>query len=359
MGKPMAIIGAGNGGQAFAGYLSLHGRTVKIFDVVQSTVDKLTELGGVVLEGHSDVTGFGKIELASTDIGKVMEGCEIILVVLPSIYHKDMAKKMAPHLKDGQIVVLNPNASLGPVEFKNTLKECGCTADIIIAGTSTLLFACRAIEVGRVEVSGQKASLSAAAYPSKYNDLVAEKFADILPQFNFRDDILRVSLDNLNAMMHPAPTLLYTAKIEHEEDFQYYLDFTPSQGALVEALDAERMALGKAYGLELRTLVDEYKNTYETSGNNKYEVITNAVSAYTGIKGQKTMRTRYLMEDIPYSLVALQTMGQVAGVPTPCISAVITVARAIIPEMDEGRTRKNLGLEGVDKEAFEAMCREG
>ena len=150
-----------------------------------------------------------------------------------------------------------------------------------------------------------------------------------------------------------------TAKIEHEEDFQYYLDFTPSQGALVEALDAERMALGKAYGLELRTLVDEYKNTYETSGNNMYEVITNAVSAYTGIKGQKTMRTRYLMEDIPYSLVALQTMGQVAGVPTPCISAVITVARAIIPEMDEGRTRKNLGLEGVDKEAFEAMCREG
>ena len=159
--------------------------------------------------------------------------------------------------------------------------------------------------------------------------------------------------------MHPAPTLLYTAKIEHEEDFQYYLDFTPSQGALVEALDAERMALGKAYGLELRTLVDEYKNTYETSGNNMYEVITNAISAYTGIKGQKTMRTRYLMEDIPYSLVALQTMGQVAGVPTPCISAVITVARAIIPEMDEGRTRKNLGLEGVDKEAFEAMCREG
>ena len=61
MQKPIAIIGAGNGGQAFAGYLSLHGRTVKIFDVVQSTVDRLTELGGVTLEGHSDVTGFGKI----------------------------------------------------------------------------------------------------------------------------------------------------------------------------------------------------------------------------------------------------------------------------------------------------------
>lgn len=359
MSKPIAIIGAGNGGQAFAGYLSLLGREVKIFDVVQATVDRLSELGGVNIQGNSKVTGFGKVELASTDIGAVMEGSEIILVVLPSIYHKSMAEKMAPYLKDGQIVVLNPNASLGPVEFKNALKNCGCDADVIIVGTSTLLFACRAREVGQVEVSGQKKGLTAAAYPAKYNDYVAEKFADIIPEFEFRDDIIRVSLDNLNAMMHPAPTLLYTAKIEHQEDFEYYLDLTPSQGALIEALDAERMALGKAFGLELRTLVDEYKHTYDTFGNSMYEVVTNAVSSYTGIKGQKTMRTRYLQEDIPYSLVALQTMGEVAGVPTPCIDAVVTVARAIIPDMDEGRTAKNLGLENVTKEEFEKMCREG
>lgn len=358
MQKPIAIIGAGNGGQAFAGYLSLHGREVKIFDVVQATVDRLTELGGVTLSGNSDVTGFGKIQLASTDIGAVMEGCEIILVVLPSIYHKDMAKKMAPYLKDGQIVVLNPNASLGPVEFKNTLKECGCTADVILASTSTLLFACRAVEVGKVEVAGQKASFAAAAYPAKYNAYVAEKFADIIPQFAFEDDILRVSLDNLNAMMHPAPTILYTAKIEHQEDFEYYLDFTPGQGALVEALDKERMALAEAYGLKIRTLIDEYKNVYVTKGNNMYEVITNC-EGYDGIKGQKTLRTRYLLEDIPYSLVALQSMGKVAGVPTPCIDAVVTIARSMIPDMDEGRTLKNLGLEGVSKEEFERMCREG
>ena len=56
--------------------------------------------------------------MASTDIEKVMEGTEIILIVLPSLYHKDMAKKMSPYLKDGQYVVLNPNASLGTVEFR-------------------------------------------------------------------------------------------------------------------------------------------------------------------------------------------------------------------------------------------------
>ena len=89
-----------------------------------------------------------------------------------------------------------------------------------------------------------------------------------------------------------------------------------------------------------------------------YEVITNC-EGYHGIKGQKTLRTRYLLEDIPYSLVALQSMGKVADVPTPNIDAVITVANSMIAGMDEGRTVKNLGLEGVSKEEFIKMCREG
>lgn len=67
MSKSFAIIGAGNGGQAFAAYLSLKGHSVKIYDVSQKTVDILQEKGGVLLEGNSDVVGFGKIMLASTD----------------------------------------------------------------------------------------------------------------------------------------------------------------------------------------------------------------------------------------------------------------------------------------------------
>ena len=42
----IAIVGAGNGGQAFAGYLSLMGERIKIFDVIPATVEKLNEVGG-------------------------------------------------------------------------------------------------------------------------------------------------------------------------------------------------------------------------------------------------------------------------------------------------------------------------
>lgn len=356
MKQPIAIIGAGNGGQAFAAYLSLHGHDVKIFDVMQDTVDKLNAKGGVDIEGNSDVTGFGKIQLASTDIGKVMEDAKIILVVLPSLYHKDMAKKMAPYLQDGQYVVLNPNASLGTVEFRKQLDDCGCKADITLACTATLLFACRAVEVGHVVVAGQKTSFTASTYPSSKNAEAAELFKDVIPQFDFCDDILRVSLDNLNAFMHPGPSILNIGRIEGGVDFEYYLDFTPSHGKFVEELDKERIAIAEAYGLKVRTLIDEYKAIYTTKGDSMYEVITNC-EGYHGIKGQKTLRTRYVMEDIPCSLEAVQAMGQIAGIPTPLTDSMIVLARHLIDDIPEGRTVKNLGLEGVSKDDFIKLCR--
>lgn len=358
MKEHIAIIGAGNGGQAFAGYLSLLGEKIKIFDVVPATVDRLNEVGGVTMEGNSKVVGFGKIEKATTNMEEVITGAKIILIVLPSLYHADMARQIAPYLKDGQVVVLNPHASMGPVEFRKVLDDCGVTADITLACTSTLLFACRAVEVGHVVVAGQKQHMFMAAYPSSRNDMLKEMFKDLIPEFEVVDDVIRVSLENINAFVHPAPTILNTGRIESQTPFEYYLDFTPAQGRYVDALDKERMALGKAYGLDkMRPLVDEYLAMYRCTGTNMYEILTSNQDL-KGIMGQKKLETRYLMEDIPCSLVALQSLGKIAGVPTPCIDAMITVGRTLIPDMIEGRTVENLGLTGVSKEEFIRMCRE-
>ena len=95
--KRWAIVGAGNGGQAFAGYLSMLGVDIAIYDNFQTTVDALNEQGGVYLEGNGKKTGFGKIEFATTDMEKAIDGCELIMVILPSIYHKSIAQKMAPY----------------------------------------------------------------------------------------------------------------------------------------------------------------------------------------------------------------------------------------------------------------------
>ena len=139
-----AIIGGGNGGQAFAAYLSMEGLDITLYDIFPQTVDAINKQGGIHLDGSAKNSG--KILFASTDMEKVISNASVILVVLPSIYHNSIAQKIAPLLKDGQIVILNPITPLGTIDFQNTLTQSGCTADIVLAGTHTLLFACRAVQ---------------------------------------------------------------------------------------------------------------------------------------------------------------------------------------------------------------------
>ena len=94
---------------------------------------------------------------------------------------------------------------------------------------------------------------------------------------------------------------------------------------------------------------------YTTHGNSIYEAIQNC-TAYDAILGQKAMNTRYILEDIPYGLEAFRAMAQIAGIKTPLIDSVVTMARAVVDGVDEGRTAKNLGIDDMSKEEFLKLC---
>lgn len=156
-------------------------------------------------------------------------------------------------------------------------------------------------------------------------------------------DILMVSLDNLNFESHPGPTLLYTAMIENEIDFEYYSDFTPSQARLIEAIDQERLALCRAYGVKVRDVAQTFHDEYGYEGT-LYEMIKHA-DVYKGIKGPSALNSRFLTEDIPYSLRAIQTLAQIANIPTPAIDTVVNLAYILLgDDLDEGRTLSQLGF---------------
>jgi hypothetical protein len=122
----------------------------------------------------------------------------VIWLLLPSIYHKSTAEKMAPHLRDGQTIIINPTAPLGPIEFERALRASGCSADITIAATCTLLFAARLKEPGRVFINGQKidvarrptplpnARAEALTRPFFPNSATCRTFWPLLRQYEFR-----------------------------------------------------------------------------------------------------------------------------------------------------------------------------
>ena len=330
--KPIAIIGAGNGGQTTAAWLSNQGYQTRIFDVMEDTVAKLNELGGVNIYGNTDYPGFGKIQFATTDIAKAIDGCEVIFIILPEIYHVSIAQKLAPHLVDGQIVVIDPVSGLGILAFKKALAEAGCKADISLAATSTLLFAARIQTTGDVFVTGQKTELSIVAIPNSKREIIKEAIYPVFSQHHFIDNSIQLALDNLNLIFHPGPTLLYTAQIEKGEKFNYYNDMVPSQITLINALE------------------------YSYEGD-LYTMLKNA-ECYKGIMGPNSLQVRYLLEDVPFSLRSVQILGKIAKVPTPVIDSVCTIGEALVGDvMAEGYTMEALGLsEDIGFDEFVALC---
>ncbi|MEW6048919.1 MAG: NAD/NADP octopine/nopaline dehydrogenase family protein, partial [Bacillota bacterium] len=133
-------------------------------------------------------------------------------------------------------------------------------------------------------------------------------------------------------------------------DFLFYHEgMTSAIGKAVEALDRERLSLGKALGLSnMRSLRDQDIAWYGHQGvfgNNVHETSVNN-PIYRWSKAPSILDHRYLTEDVPYGLVPVESLGRWAKVKTTVTSALIDLA-CVVLERDlraAGRTLERLGL---------------
>ena len=236
----IAVIGAGNGGQTMAGHLSMMGHEISLYDIDKEKMDLLKRLGHIQLEGC--LQGYGKPAGMTTDIEEAIEEAELIMITTIANAHSAVAKSLAPYLKDGQIIVLNPGRTCGALVFKQTLKEEGCTKRLFLGEAQTLVYACRVIENGHVNVIGIKDEILLSGLPVKDTDYILKKLNPIFPCFQKAENLLRTSLENIGAMFHPCVLLFNAATIERNEMFWFYRDMTEQVAEFIEKFDAERLA---------------------------------------------------------------------------------------------------------------------
>jgi len=117
----------------------------------------------------------------------------------------------------------------------------------------------------------------------------------------------------------------------------------------LEAVDGERVATATAYGVEVDSARDWLVKAYEgVRGGNLYERLQSC-AAYRGIKGPKSMKVRYIIEDVPTGLVPITSFAQTAGIPTPASRGIVDIACVMYGRdfWTEGRSMENLGLAGM------------
>lgn len=349
-GLQIAVLGAGHGGRAMAADLAVRGFAVRLYNRSFVNIEAIAQRGGIEVTLEDGHQVFGRIRTVTDDLARAIAGAHLLMVVVPASAHIDIAHAVAPHLADGQIVVLNPGRTGGALEFRNALIETGCTADITLAETETFLFASRAMGPAQVQIFRRKNTVPLAALPATRTAEVLDLMAEIYPQFIPAPNVLHTSLNNMGAIFHPTLALLNSGWIEATGgDFEFYIDgVTPSTALILERVDRERVTVASAMGIRAQTAREWLARAYSAHGNNLWEAIHDN-PGYKGIKAPRTLRHRYIFEDVPCSLVPIAELGKRFGVDVWGIEAMIQLA-CVIDGTDyrhRGRTLARMGLTGL------------
>ena len=345
------VIGAGHGGKAMAAHLALMGFNTTLFNRTPERVAAIKELGGIDLESQDgSLKGFCKLALVTSSMEEALVNADMIMVVVPSSAHADIAKSCAPYLKDGQIIVLHPGRTCGAIEFAKVLRDEHCKADVTLSEAETFIYASRSDGPAEARIFRIKEAVPLAALPATRTRMVLDRIHEAYPQYIDGVNVLQTGMNNMGAIFHPALTILNSGRIESTHgDYQFYIEgVTPSVAKVLEALDRERVTVASSLGIRARTGLEWLKLAYDTTGDDLYEAIHNQ-PGYYGIKAPPTLNHRYLFEDVPMSLVPIASLGQQYGVSVRAMDSIIRLA-SIMHKTDywrRGRTIDKLGIDNL------------
>ena len=346
----VAILGAGNGGQAIGGWMASNGCDVGITDLYTKCLSPLHKLRKVELSGAITCTGSFSVY---DDPAECIRGVDIIIMVTAAPGHKKLIKKIAPALKDGQILMVNPGywSSLTiPIYLKNL----GYEPHLIYVETESLIYACRAMEPGKVFIAYVKNELGIGVRPKEETSRLLDMMRPFYVQLRDRGNIFQVILNNINFSLHPPILLLNAGWLENTQGNWFFYREGPSPGIIrvIEGIDAERLALGKAAGLKLTSVYELLKRFYTVPGEHNLLSLLHQNPAYQKIKAPSTIDYRYFNEDIPYGLVPMTELCGVFGLFTPVMDSVIQLTSTLLQKdfRKIGLHLSDLGLEGFKRQ---------
>ncbi len=356
----ISVLGAGAGGTATAFDCASHGHEVRLYDApaFPCNIEAIAAAGGIHADG--DISGFAEIASATHDIDTALEGAELIYVVGPAYSTAPFGEAVAGRLEPGQSVVVTPSSCGGALAFRRAAGLAVEDDSVRVAETSTLNYAVRVTEPGRIRVFLKlKAGNLLAALPGRLTADVLKMIEDVYPGMEPAKSVLQTSLQNANPVIHPAVTLANAARIEGTGgNFLFYEEgVSDATGRLIEALDQERIAIGARIGVEIQPdpvmgmrqgymLADNYGEAYRNA------------PGFRGIMAQPGLDHRYLNEDVGYGLVFMAALARQVGVDTPNMDATIRLTSTLMARdyaAESARTPATLGIGELSADALAAL----
>jgi opine dehydrogenase len=351
--RRIAVLGAGPGGIAGAAALARRGFEVSLFNRSPGRIAPLAAAGGVSIEGDLGEE-FVPLPTITTEIAEAVAGREVVFCFTQANGQRAMAELSAPHLEPGAVFVL-ASGSAGSLEVAQVFAGLGIDAaeDVLLGETLTLPQSARMTGPAQIRIR-LPSNVRLAAFPARNNERLYAELDGVI-RFRPSPNVLDTGINNVNFLIHPAPMLLNYAAAERAEGLLSIMNegMTPGVLRCMDALDAEKMALAAALGLEPVSIDDLYRET--GSGPEVYR------SAGEPFRLRDRIWPRYVDEDTPYGTVMLSSLGRQLGVPMPVCDSVNTLLSAV--EQTDfwavGRTAEVLGLAGLDSAGINRVLDDG
>lgn len=356
----VAVLGSGNGALSVAFEWAKAGHEVSMFDfeTFPRTIAAISEKGGISADG--ELEGFQKLVYAGHDISKVIPDADLVFAVGPAYSTEPFAEACKPYVKPGQIFIVCPSSCAGSLVFKKTLGLAVEDDSVIVAETSTLPYAVRITGDAHITVYNRlKGGYFIAALPSKFNQKVHDIVSQVYTPIELAENVMQTTLQNANPIIHPAVSLCNVALIERTHgNFLFYEEgVTEGVGRIIEALDKERIAIGKALGIEV--IPDPelgIKQGYQAVNN--YSTGYSEAPGFKGIMAQSQLDYRYFNEDAGYGLVFFTDLADKLGVEVPNMKAVLRLSSVVMGrnyEEEKARTMESVGLDGYSPEELKKV----
>ncbi len=358
----IAVLGGGNGSFAAAGDFALVGHDTRLWRRDAEAVKAHNAAGGVITVKDFRGRHEAKPSLITNEMAVAVRDAELIVCPAPATAQPDIARTLAPHLKDRQVVFLPPG-TFGSYIFAKAACDEGNKADAAFAETGTLPWLTRKHGPHEAAITIRAKRLPTGVLPLRLKDhalsIIGKAFPGVIEDCG---DALSGALMNAGPIIHPPLITMNAAPLEHFERWDIHKEGTQaSVRRVTDALDAERIAVREAlgYGAPHFPLADHYAKSGDEwmYGRGSHDKLTDSGDWREHIVLREH---RYMVEDVRIGLSFLVSCGELAGVPTPLARAFLSIGGAVCGEdfMQTGRTLTSLGLP-MDRSAIQTMLSEG
>lgn len=287
----------------------------------------------------------GRIEGASDDPEQVIPGSGVVILTVPAFAHEDMVVRIEPFLTPATWLGAMPGGGF-PWLLERRI---GHRAQVF--GVQRAPYVCRITDYGKsVSITGIRKILKLGARPSsRAQDVGAWLGRQLNMPVRAIDNYLGVVLGNGNAVFHSAR--LYSlfkpgaqAKMVRCPRF-FYADWDLRASDVYLACDSEIQTLCRAIPLDLSSVepVGAHFELPEASREDA-RALTRKIRHIPALQDipvpvmsplgdcRPDLTSRFFREDIPYGLLPIRAVAQLAEVETPAIDELLSWAQDLLGE---------------------------